>query len=374
MILSLGPDIQSTVWDLLDWSSSAPKLGKAVIDNEELDGPTKAKLLRELAELCEFCVLDPQAAADLYSASYQYDRSQLAILSRMRRLCRSMGRPDHAARTAELEFRHSQDDRFHAIAGQAWLDAGEADRALAPLLRARENDQGNPDLRAALEVAQRNWANPEEQANSLLETARKSSVKAPIQGLQAARIFRMLDIGDERYEESLRLSLANNPNALSPCNLMELFLFSADRLEELADHFRRRAEAAPNRDTAARILFLGSSLLFRADAGSAGGPLFVEGLKVAIETKLRSIPGLLAQLRGLVASAAAQRRQVVELADHAFSLLQSPDEKIGVAIFCAQIAWHAQRDRQKTATWLQRIKEHDDDHPLIREFDLALRK
>jgi tetratricopeptide (TPR) repeat protein len=368
MILSLGPETRAEVWNYLDWSSSVPKLGAALVANEDIDPTEKAALLRELAELCEFCVLDPQSAADLYSASYQSDRSQLDVLSRMRRLCHSMGRSDHAARTAELEFRHSQNPRYHAVAGQAWLDAGQPDRAVGPLLRAEEATPGEQNIAAALEVARRDWANPEDQASMLLSRARQSSVDAPIMGLQAARIWRMLNIEDERYEESLQLCLDTNPNMLSPCNLMEHLLFSTGRLDDLAAHFQRRSQAAPNKYTAARILFLGSSLLFRADAGDEGGPLFVEGLRLAIDTRLRSIPGLLAQLRGLVASAATERKQVVELADKAFSILQSEDEKMGVAIFCAQIAWKAQRNREKAETWLRRIKAYSDDHSLLSDF------
>ncbi len=371
MILNLGPELRSTVWDYSDWSSVVPKLGQSIAADEELEAPKKAVLLRELAELCEFCVLDPQSAADFYSASYQSDRSQFKLLARMRRLCHSMGRTDHAARTAELEFRHSKDPRYHTIAGQAWLDAGEPDRALAPLLRVEESPNRDPNLAAALEVARRDWASPEKRADELLEEARASRADAPIKGLQAARILRLLDIEDERYEQGLRLALSASPNMHSPCHLMEHYLFSAGRLDDLADHFRRRAESAPNEDTAARILLFGSSLLFRADAGSEGGPLFMEGIILAIKAKLRSVPGLLAQLRGLVASASSERKHVVELAEQAFPQLFSEDEQMGVSIFCAQIAYHAQKDEQRTQTWLNRIRGLSGDHPLLDQLDIA---
>lgn len=370
MSLALSPDVRPTVWDELDWSSAAPQLGQALLENEELDPVTKGQLLRELAELCEFCVLDPQSAADLYGASFQCDRAQIELLTRMRHLCHNMGRTDHAARTAELEFRYSKEPRFHAIAGQAWLDAGEPDRALKPLLVADHGSPGNPHLIAALEVARREWANPEVHAETLLSQARKATPETPIQALQAARILRMLDITDDRYEESLTLCLQESPNLPSACHLMERFLFSSDRLDELAAHFRRRSEAAPSKVMAARFLFQGSSLLFRAKAGSQGGPLFVAGLRLAIEAELRSIPGLLAQLRGLVASAASERKQVVELAEEVYGLLDSNDERVGVAIFCAQIAWHAQNDKQRAVQWMSRLKEHCDDHPLLADFDM----
>jgi tetratricopeptide (TPR) repeat protein len=326
--------------------------------------------LRQLAELCEFCVLDPERAAELYSASYQANRSQLDVLSRLRRLCHSMGRTDHAARTAELENRHSNVAGFHAIAGQAWLDAGNPDRALGPLLRAKADAPDDPSVRAALEVARREWIDPVKHAEELLNRAQVLNAETPNDALQAARILRMLDIEDERYEKSLRLCLATNPNLPSACHLMEHYLFSAGRLGELAEHFQRRSNAAPNKDRAAQILFQGSSLLFRADAGADGGPLFVAGLELAVKTQLTSIPGLLAQLRGLIASSAGERKQVVELADQAYRLLKSPDEQVGIAIFCAQIAWQAQKDREKAQTWLNRLTEHCKDHPLHSNFDM----
>lgn len=370
MMLALGPDIRPTVWELLDWSSSAPELGRALVANEDLQPLKKAALLRQLAELCEFCVLDPESAAELYSASYQANRTQLDLLPRMRRLCHSMGRPDHAARTAELEFRHSNVPGFHAIAGQAWLDAGNPDRALGPLLSAKANAPDDPSIRSALEVARREWIDPIEHAEELLGRAQRLNEETQNDALQAARILRMLDIEDERYEQSLRLCLATNPNLPSACNLMEHFLFTAGRLGELAEHFQRRSNAAANKDTAARILFQGSSLLFRANEGADGGPLFVSGLRLAVKTQLTSIPGLLAQLRGLVASSASERKDVVELANEAFPLLKSPDEQVGIAIFCAQIAWQAQKKKQKAQTWLNRLQEHSKDHPLLSKFDM----
>jgi tetratricopeptide (TPR) repeat protein len=368
-MLNLDLDIRPEVWNLVDWSSSVPALGLSLLDNADLPPLRKAALLRQLAELCEFCVLDPQSAADLYSASYQQDRSQLNILARMRRLCHSMGREDHAARTAELEFRHSSDPRFHAIAGQAWLDAGMPDRALKPLVRAQEQDPENLELAACLEVARRDWASPEVKANTLLLEAEQTSEASPRLALQAARILRMLDVEDERYEAALRISLSQDPNLPSACHLTEHFLFSTDRLEELANHFRRRAQSAPSHEVAARILFQGSSLLFRADEGSEGGPLFFDGLTMALDAKLRSIPGLLAQLRGLVASAPVHRKQVIEIAEQAYAMLASADERVGVAIFCAKICWHAQKDRDKARTWIERLRVHTQDHPLLREYD-----
>ena len=199
MTLDLRPEIRETVWHLKDWSSSVPELGISLAANEEIGQLDKAALLLQMAQLCEFCVLDPQSAADFYSASYQANRSQFDILSRMRALCHSMGRSDHAARTAELEFRHSKVPGFHAIAGQAWLDAGQPDRALKPLLRAIEDIPCTPEIAGALEVARRDWSNPEVHANELLDDARRRSPGYHIKALQSSRILRMLDIEDERY-------------------------------------------------------------------------------------------------------------------------------------------------------------------------------
>ncbi len=371
MTLNLGPELRQTVWYLKDWSSSVPELGKSLVANHEIGQLEKSALLLQTAQLCEFCVLDPQAAADFYSASYQANRSQFDILPRMRELCHKMGRSDHAARTAELEFRHSKVPGFHAIAGQAWLDAGQPDRALKPLLRALEDIPCTPEIAAALEVARRDWANPEVHANSLLDEARGRTPGYHIKALQSSRIFRMLDIEDDRYEEGLRLCLSHDPNMPSPCNLMEHFLFTSDRLDELADHFRRRAKAAPDDRTAAQLLFDGSSILFRAKAGDAGGPLFVDALHEAVKAKLPTIPGLLAQLRGLVACAAAQRKQVVDLAEQAYSILKSQDEQVGVAVFISQITKHAKKDKAETKIWIKRLKENCANHPLIQELGTA---
>jgi hypothetical protein len=369
MSVTLGPDLRPTVWNTLDWSSAAPEFGDSVLANESIEPTLKAEILCEIAELCEFCVLDPQSAASLYSAAYQADRTKLALLERMRELCHRMGRTDHAARIAELQFRHTQEARFHAIAGQSWLDANEPDRALKPLLLAAALAPDNPHLLAALQVARRDWANPEKHADELLAESRNNTDKSPIQGLQAARIFNMLDIADERYEEALNQCLNTSPNLPSACHLMERLLFTSERWQDLAAHFERRCGAAPNEEMAVGLQLQGSSMLFRAGAGVEAAPLLVSALNKAAKAHLPSIPGLLAQLRALVASRSEKRKDAVELAELVYSCLESVDEQVGIAIFCAQISWHAQKDKETAGWWTDRLSEHCEDHRLVTEFD-----
>ena len=368
MALNLSPTLRDLLWDQQDWSSATGQIAEQITEDGDLEPATKAGLLRELAELCQFCVLDPQPAADLYGACYQADRSQTHLLARMRHLCELMGRSDLVARTAELEFRQTNEARFQAIAGQAWLDFGDPDRALKPLLAANADSPGNPHLVAALEVARREWATPESRAEALLADARKRSDKTPIQALQAVRIFRMLGTIDSRYEEGLQLCLAVVPNLPSACKLMEAYLFEAERLDELAEHFRRRGQAAPTPVMAARFYLHGSSLLFRAAAGEQAGPLFMAGLEKAAVAELDSVSGLLAQLRALAASSARERKQVVEIAERFYEQLASADEQVGIAIFCAQIAWLAQKDHTTATRWIDRLQGLCSSHPLVASF------
>ncbi len=371
MTLDLGPELRSRIWPELDWSKATPALAEQIMASETMTGKVKAPYLRRLAELCEFCVLDPQIAADLYGASFQADRSQVDVLPRMRRLCEEIGRFDHAARTAELEFRQSKEPRFHAIAGQSWLDAGEPDRAIKPLLAADASAPGNPHIVAALEVARREWANPEMHAEELIERARTQGEAGVISALQAARILNMLDFDDERFETALLLCLAQQPNLPSACNLMEVFLFEHERFGDLEKHFYLRAKGAPSSSVASEILLRGSSLLFRAGAGSEGVRVFGEAIRRAEETDTGLARGSLALLRAVVASGSKGRVHVMSHADALFKLLRSADEQVGIAIFCAQIAWHAQKDYEVAQRWMNRLGEHCAEHPLIVDFGLA---
>ena len=371
MSVDLGPELRKRIWLELDWAKAAPIVAKQVQASESMAAEVKAPYLRRLAELCEFCVLDPQIAADLYGASFQADRSQLDVLPRMRRLCEALGRFDHAARTADLEFRQSKEPRFQAIAGQLWLDAGEPDRAIKPLLAADSLAPGNPHLVAALEVARREWANPERHAEKLIELAREQGAAGVISALQAARILNMLDFDDARFEEALALCLVAQPNLPSACNLMEDLLFEHERFEELEHHFQRRAKAASSDLLASELLLKGSSLLFRAGAGSAGSRLFSEALQRAVAGSLDAVPGALALLRAVVASGSDGREHVMQYAETLYDQIASPDEQVGIAIFSAQIAWHAQKDYAVAQRWMKRLATHCAEHPLIVDFELA---
>lgn len=370
MTVDLGPELRKHLWLELDWSKAAPALAEQVMASESMTSAVKAPYLRRLAELCEFCVLDPQIAADLYGASFQADRSQSDVLPRMRRLCEAIGRFDHAARTAELEFRQSQEQRFHAIAGQSWLDAGEPDRAIKPLLAADAAAPGNPHIMAALEVARREWANPEAHAEQLIESARGQGAAGVIPALQAARILNMLDFDDERFEEALLICLAAQPNLPSACNLMEVFLLENDRLEDLEAHFYLRATAAPSDAAASDILVGGASLLLRSGAGAEGTRVFAEAIARASKAGY-CLPGALALLRAVVASGSEGRLHVMTYAESLRELPASIDEQVGLAIFCAQIAWHAQKNYAEAQRWMKRIAEHCPEHPLLVDFQLA---
>ncbi len=371
MTVDLGPELRKRIWLELDWSKASPALAEQVMASESMTSAVKAPYLRRLAELCEFCVLDPQVAADLYGASFQADRSQSDVLPRMRRLCEAMGRFDHAARTAELEFRQSQEQRFHAIAGQSWLDAGEPDRAIKPLLAADAAAPGNPHIVAALEVARREWANPEAHAEHLIASARGQAAEGVIPALQAARILNMLDFDDERFEEALLICLAAQPNLPSACNLMEVFLFENDRLEELEAHFYLRAKAAPSDATASEILVRGASLLLRCGAGAEGTRVFAEAIARAAKGGAHRLPGALALLRAVVASGSEGRLHVMTYAESLNDLLASIDEQMGIAIFSAQIAWHAQKNYAEAHRWMKRLGTHCPEHPLLVDFQLA---
>ena len=370
MSVALGPELRARIWAELDWSTAVPKLAAQVVASENMTAAAKAPYLRQLAELCEFCVLDPQAAADLYGASYQADRTQADVLPRMRRLCAAMGRYDHAARTAELEFRQSHDPRFQAMAGQFWLDAAEPDRALKPLLAAAAA-QSNPHLAAALEVARREWANPESHAEALIEIARNGDASAAIKALQAARILHLLDFDDERFEDALQICLRLQPNLPSACNLMDVFLLEHERYDDLAQHYSRRAAAASSPAASATILLTGSGLLFRAAGGELAVPLFAEGLRQAVASGEWGAPGVLAQLRAVAMSGADARVQVCAYGETFCDSLTSVDEQMGVSIFCAQIAWYAQKDFPVAGRWMDRIRRHSSEHKLLVDFELA---
>ena len=107
-----------------------------------------------------------------------------------------------------------------------------------------------------------------------------------IPALQAARILNMLDFDDERFEEALLICLAAQPNLPSACNLMEVFLFEHDRLEDLEAHFYLRATSAPSDAAASDILVGGASLLLRSGAGAEGTRVFAEAIARASKVRI----------------------------------------------------------------------------------------
>ena len=151
MSMKLGNELRTLIWSENDWPVVAHKIADEWIE-KGTESSDDAAFLVQLASLCEFAVLDPQVAADLYVAAFNVDRSQIHLLPRVRDLCLAVGNMDMVAQVAENEYHETQEPGYLAIAGQAWLDAGEPERALKPLWAAESASPKNPHLLAALWV------------------------------------------------------------------------------------------------------------------------------------------------------------------------------------------------------------------------------
>ncbi len=205
----------------LDWEKSLLSLLQTIKNDRRLEN--KSAQAMALAESLEHCVPDRSHAIAAYVLCYKFDNSQLQALNRAREL--SIERSDFAtaARLSRVHYQQSQDPQLLHLEGIAWLDDGNPDRALAPLVEALRYFPDSEELQCELLCARQEWPDARAEIARLKGVAidADSGEVAARALLQAARTMRMLNCNQGEMDKYLLTAFKADPENSSTLGLLE---------------------------------------------------------------------------------------------------------------------------------------------------------
>jgi len=205
----------------LDWENTLLSRLQTIKNDRGLEDKSAQALV--LAESFEHCVPDRSHAIAAYVLCYKFDNTQLHALSRAREL--SIERSDFAtaARLSRVHYQHSQDPNMLHQEGTAWLDAGNPDRALAPLVEALRHYPQSEELQCELQCARQEWPDARAEISRLKGVAMdaNSGEVAARALLQAARTMRMLNCNQGEMDKYLLTAFKADTENASTLGLLE---------------------------------------------------------------------------------------------------------------------------------------------------------
>lgn len=213
------------IYDLLgsssDWEKTLVERLEYIKQNRALSSRSDEAEL--LARTLEHVVPDRSHAIAAYVLCFSLDNSQIQALQRGSEL--SIERSDFstAARLNRVEYKQSGDPALLVREGIAWLDAGEPDRAVPPLLEALDHYPESEELRCALECARQEWPDVRAEISrlKLLASQAESGPDAARSLLQAARTMMMLNCNPGVLDKYLLTAFKADPEHTSTLGLLE---------------------------------------------------------------------------------------------------------------------------------------------------------
>ena len=364
--MELSAALRDRLWPSRDWWTRFEELEATTLAHP--DPNVAGHWGFELAVLAEYLVPDPLRAMRLYQHAWNATRSQPRALQRIRGLCLQLCKLPPAARAAERELEHTGRAECGALAGEAWLDAGDSERAV-PLLRAAATALGShPGVLRALAAAERGWSDGESEVERLRGRAgRASPEESSIFLLEAARIL-AAEGNEYASDQVLRECVVRNPHYSYAAVLLERRLRMTERWHELAELYQTRAHAA--RSDAGRVSIYrhaGATLL---DAGlrELGRAFLVKALVVAYEREVEHTPGHLAIIKALADDCLSESDEhgIADLCAWAASIEMPLDDRIGVSLFGGPWSWEKLDNREYAARHVITLRE------LVPEHDVAI--
>src|SRR5262245_33037494 len=193
-----------------DWAATIGELEKEM----EASGskPEQSERLFELAALVEDVIPERERALGLYQRAWKLHPDNLKALSRAREVYGEIGRFEMVAKLGEMELRSPMAAQNLAqIVGEAMVDSGQKDKALPILQRALGSDPTSirvKDAIAALTYDPEFWS---DEVDRLADDADRFDDTTCVRMLvRAARILKIQDAADTRFEELLKRILAKD--------------------------------------------------------------------------------------------------------------------------------------------------------------------
>jgi hypothetical protein len=314
----------------------------------------------ELGQALELIEPDRRAALRVYRA--------VGAHADALRIAREIGAHEIIAELALEEHERSGDAAALIAAANAWIDAGEAARAVRPLAIAARTvrDERLSRLGAA---CLGELDDPRNEVGRQFERARAADDVAG--GLAAIRLARACALPEEQLFKVLRAAFEHWPGDDGVAAQLEAFLLARGDPDELLVFYKQRLATKPEaRAWADEVRAISSRLCVRGIAPGLGLRLARKGLEHAYDADVHEIPGHLATWAMLVEHARKVRatRELMPLAVHALRVSLPDDDRLWLARLGLGVAWRDAADADAATAFAAVVIELAPDHPDVRDF------
>lgn len=326
----------------------------------------------ELGELLEHCNPSLEHTVASYVMCWKADHERLDGLSRARYLSLEGGDFATAAKLAGLQYRQTKDVELLGSEGYSWLDAGQPDRAIKPLLAAVRLQPTNEAFLCGLRLAQREWPDVRAELASLMAQAESEKTRRAkgLGYLQVARLLRLLQTDHKKYEVALLASFefaSDDPHVRGLVDNRLTHLADEERLMEVLDVSLQACGDAPS--LAAELKRIGMRLIRHERFEATGIRLIKRALDVAYGAQLSTIAGHVAMLTAYRSrsDAAGLDSQLLEMINKGLAQSLPELDLMFLALQGLDICWNRLDDSAAAATYASIAFELAPDHPLVAE-------
>lgn len=252
----------------------------------------------ELAKLSELCCLNRSFSITASLWAFRADETKFNNLESAHRLAAELGDSKSRAKIANMITNATQSPDAALAEGFAWLDIGNLDKAVKPLLKAQSRYPNNQLLKLALSVAQCEWTNVREQIGAFQAKAESANNEEQSAGYLASFwLSKQLKEPTEKCSDLILKAHKSNPTEIT-LRAVEAWFGEFDS-QKLVPIFESLADDSEP-DLAYRFRWRGAAMLFgQPQSKGAAFELGLRTLKDAFNSKVESTPGHLALIERL---------------------------------------------------------------------------
>ena len=368
--MQLDTDLRQTLWNARHWERVLCERA-AALRARPVSGEL-AEPARALAAALEDVVLDRSHAVEMYLVASKAAGGDATALSRARALALEIGELGLAARIASLERKRTGQTALALVEGQAWLDAGDPDRAIKPLLVAVRAHPDDAAAARALAAARREWADVRGELDRVQRAAAAQGdpEAAARDFLHASRIARMLGEA-ARARALIEAAFSRDPRCEVGYALVERELVRAGEWGELVGVYRQRCDAVATSREVVDTLRRGATRMSVTDGAPAMAvTLAVRALGYAYDEGVADIPGHLALVdilcRHYVRARAAEK--VLPVIDRGLEAGLPDDDEIALAITGLELAWGQLGSAATAQRYAAQVEACAPAHPALAEY------
>jgi hypothetical protein len=326
-----------------------------------------------LAEALENIVPDRLHAIEMYLVAWKAAHRDVQALHRARELAVEIGNQALAARIARQGYKHTKDPKLLLEEGILWLDSETPDNAIKPLMLAKRKLPTDSDVENALAAARREWPNPRETVQTLVQRA-GDEVDVVASGelyLQAARILDLLGTNQVDYLKLLTRSFQVDPRNPHAFARFVSALAKAGAWQGLAEVLNRRGAASQSATEMVEIYRrAATNVILQHRQYDLGVQLLQRGLEMACYHGIGEFSGMAAMLTLLRAEwdTDSQLEAIEPIYKNLFNMKLSEDDKLWLSIDGLDVCWNRLRSPATAARFARYLRDKCPEHPMLADY------